>query len=194
MSDSYGQRLIKRLFGEGEPARVQTTLVAERLERSARFEQERKLWLYSGEAHKEIDILRNRYHSDLATPDLFLHRSPQANGFFFNPSIGIKASSFAFLLDYFRDICLETDYQLYNSKRTYEEVPTGVKRSERYYLKPNLDVGLTIPIDQKFGNIQLDLVIINEIPSYLKVMVSVYSDRNYRNAEPFEEFMEGLLA
>ena len=49
------------------------------------------------------------------------------------------------------------------------------------------------PIDQRYGNISLELILYNDKPHYLKLMASVYSDRLYSEPESFSDLVELLF-
>jgi hypothetical protein len=51
-----------------------------------------------------------------------------------------------------------------------------------------------MPLEQKFGNIHVEFLTINDKPDYIKLMANVYSDRNYREAESFENLLVALEA
>jgi hypothetical protein len=44
-----------------------------------------------------------------------------------------------------------------------------------------------------FGNVSIEKVNINDKPSFLKVLVTVYSDHLYQNAKPFDQFIDDLF-
>ncbi len=69
-----------------------------------------------------------------------------------------------------------------------------VETKERYYLKPIINAENTNELfNQRFGNIMVEQVLIDNKPSYLKFMASIYSDRLYTEALGFEELMEAIF-
>jgi hypothetical protein len=44
-----------------------------------------------------------------------------------------------------------------------------------------------------YGNISLEKIRINQQPSYFKLLASVYSDRLYYDAKPFDDLMDRLF-
>lgn len=123
-----------------------------------------------------------------------IYRSPQSNGFYFNAGTGFSTEEFRFLLTLFGEITASLGYTVQTSDRKMTEVETGVRTTERIYLKPSLGTSFEPPIDQRYGNVHLELVLINDAPSYLKVMAHVYMDRNYRAPGSFDEFTGLLLS
>ena len=83
-------------------------------------------------------------------------------------------------------------YRLANSDRRFADQPDEVvKTTERHYLKPPLNT--EPPLDQRYGNVLIELVKENEEPRYLKVMVTTYHDRSYQPAQSFDAFLDALF-
>jgi hypothetical protein len=122
-----------------------------------------------------------------------LYQSPQSNGFYFNAATGFSTEEFRFVLDLFQERTEALGYRKQLAERRYSVKPNGVHCLERCYLKPELSSGIEPPIDQIFGNVHLELVLLNDEASYLKVMAHVYNDRNYLKARPFADFAERLM-
>lgn len=196
MANEFVQSILDKLFGNKSSER-DGNFVSGPLKRESKFSDAFEVWKSSsvsgevlskiGEAYSDV-ALNGRYRQDF-----HFYESPQANGFFINLKLGISEQSFPFLMDLFKERVLASGYTIYTSDRKYREVPTGMKRIDKHYLKPELGVEIETPINQRFGNVLLEYTAINEKPEYLKVMASVYSDRNYRKADTFEELMEVLL-
>ena len=62
----------------------------------------------------------------------------------------------------------------------------------RYYMKPSLKLMTSIPSEQLFGNITLDLILRNEQPFRLLLKANYYSDRNYKAEKDFKDIFEIL--
>ena len=68
------------------------------------------------------------------------------------------------------------------------------KETEKFYFKPPLQLPKEGElISQLYGNISLEKIRINHQPSYFKLLASVYSDRLYYDAKPFDELMDRLF-
>lgn len=191
MAKEFVDRMLKKLFGEKEEStEVEMSPVKEKLSRGEKFLYEFQEWKDSNRSAAVLSRLsslhedvRNGHETDL----LHIHKTPQANGFFFDHRTGIEAEEFSFVLDHFKERALEEGYALYTSEKRYQEKSDSVQEMERHYLKPSLDSSLQTPIDQRYGNILLEYVAYNNKPAYLKVMVSCYSDRNYTEALNFQD-------
>ncbi len=62
----------------------------------------------------------------------------------------------------------------------------------RYYLKPSIKLMTSIPSEQLFGNITLELILRNEKPYRLLLKANYYSDRNYKAEKAFIDIFETL--
>lgn len=198
MSSDFFQSIVRKIFGKDEPEQVAVPLVTEKLVRNGAFAERYAAWKDSADREVALTILRSVW-DDLGANtrrkemDFFKYVSPQSNGFFFNPNLGIPNEVFTYLLDYFKDVLIENGYQLYMSDRRYSDKPQGVECIERHYLKPGMEQGAEFPVNQRFGNIIVEYYRVDDKPSYLKLMANVYSDRNYTKALPFSTLADLLF-
>lgn len=192
-SGNFGSRILKKLFSKSEK---REPLVSGPLSRDERFKANFERWLASDEKEKILLDLQLAYQNsnafDQYNPAFHMYHSRQSNGFFFNEQVPFESDSFAFLLDYFKDVVLSLGYTVYTSDRKYKDLNSGVQRIDRHYLKPLSD-STKPPIDQKFGNVLIELFFLDDEVQYLKLMVNVYSDRSFTEALGFDEFMEVLF-
>jgi len=196
MSDnsSFSSRILKKLFGgknDKEP------LVSGKLVRSEEFLAEYRQWKESSVLHSVLGDLQIAYNKsnafDMYNPAFHVYHSKQANGFFFNTQMRFTKEIYAYLMEYFKETVLDLGYTLYTSDRKLKDKESGVQQIDRHYLKPALS-DTEPPIDQKYGNVLIELFSLDEEIQYLKVMASVYSDRSYKDPKPFLEFMEALFS
>jgi len=195
MSDksSFSSRILKKLFGsksDKEP------LVSGKLERSEDFLAEYNQWKETSILNSVLGDLQIAYNKSNAfgmyNPAFHVYHSQQANGFFFNTQMRFTKEIYSYLMEYFKESVLELGYSIYTSDRKLKDHENGVQQVDRHYLKPSL-TNTEPPIDQKYGNVLIELFTLDEEIQYLKVMVSVYSDRSYQDPKPFLEFMETLF-
>lgn len=197
MASEFVQNIIDKVFGRPNST-SDDNFFSGPLERDAQFEKAFQFWKSSSVSSEVLEKIRSAYE-DVAVNEKFRqdfhqYNSPQANGFFINMRLGISPESFPFLMDLFKERVLECGYSVYTSDRKYKESALGrMKSLDKHYLKPQLGVDIEVPINQRYGNVLLEYTAIDETPEYLKVMASVYSDRNYRKAGAFGELMEVLL-
>lgn len=196
MAEKFVQKILDKLFGSKDESESLRMLDGA-IERSESFEKAFKDWSASSQADDIINNISNIFWNVRRevgfSPGLFVYTSPQANGFYFNSKLEISHSDFEFLLDEFRDRVLEMDYSVYTSDRKYVEVPAGIQRIDKHYLKPNPKTHPNGLANQNYGNVLFELYSLNEEAQYLKCLVTVYSDRTFAEAQPFEVFAECLF-
>ncbi len=198
MAHDFFNDLMRKVFPSRKSAASKGEhLLSEPLKRSESFMEQFLEWMQSPRCDAVLESLRE--HIQLAREKGFgnrplqIYESPQSNGFYFNPQLGLADEEFAFVLEHFRALCLSEGYEQKLAERKYTENAQGVRKMDRYYLKPRLDRNLELPLDQLYGNVHLELHFLNEQVSYLKVMAHVYQDSNYKTAGDFEEFCEKLF-
>jgi hypothetical protein len=198
MPKDFVDRIFNKLFkGREESSDEEMAPIKEKLVRGEKYLEEFEAWVNSDRKSIILDRLAREY-ADLEKgkrPDMFhIHKSPQADGFFFDERMGISVKEFSYLLDYFKEQTLDQGYTLYSSERHSIDKSESVQTVERHYLKPDLGRDLTTPIDQKYGNVLMEYVAYDAKPAYLKVMVTSYSDRSYSKALDFPAFAEKLFS
>ncbi|HKK39042.1 MAG TPA: hypothetical protein VJ949_06475 [Cryomorphaceae bacterium] len=198
MAKEFVDRMLKKLFGEKEESsQEEMAPVKEKLTRGEKFLFEFQEWKDSNRSAAVLSRLSSLHHdvrNGRETDLLHIHKTPQANGFFFDQRTGVEAEEFSFVLDHFKERALEEGYTIYTSEKRYQEKSDYVQEVERHYLKPTIDPSMETPIDQRYGNILLEYVAYNNNPAYLKVMVSCYSDRNYTEALDFQVLAAKLFS
>ncbi len=197
MPADFFTNLVNRIFPEKESEDDKLPLVTEPLERSIKYKHAYEAWYGSDRFAGMMAALAEQKTSahtlGLQNQAFQLYESPQSNGFYFNTAMNFSTDEFRFVLDHFCEVTKELGYRPQIAERRYSERPNGVHCMERYYLKPELPATFEPPLDQRYGNVHLELVLLNEQPSYLKVMAHVYQDRNYLEALPFAPFAERLF-
>ncbi len=120
-----------------------------------------------------------------------LFNSRQSNGFYVLCDGFLEEEESIFILEFLKDKMIELGYYMNHSSKDIYEQSGNIKTLISYYLKPKLS-GFNFPLEQGFGNIHLEFLMINNKPDYLKLMANVYSDRNYKESESFEALLEAL--
>ncbi len=97
------------------------------------------------------------------------------------------------LFDLLKEKLRDVSYRSSNSSsRTYNR-PNWVERLDRHYLKPPIVfIEDGVQMDQRFGNVTIELLFRNDKPHQLKFSATSYNDRNYKKAESFDGLMEVL--
>jgi len=195
MSDSgnFTSRILNKLFSKKSN---KEPLVSGKLERSDRYEQNYSGWVESqvGNILSELQQAYNKSNArGLYNPAFHVYNSDQSNGFFFNYHMEFESEEFSYLLDYFKETVVDLGYTVYTSDTKYKDLESGVQKIDRHYLKPTQE-GSEMPMDQKYGNVLIELFVLNDEVQYLKLMANIYSDRNFTEPKPFSEFLEKLLS
>jgi hypothetical protein len=160
--------------------------------------EEVKSWLKSEEAREFFALVYKNYHFKRTNiqefPEVHVFSSPYANGFAlsFDPPFNPKSFSMLFLAFSLR--ILDLGYRQVSLDRKFEEINDQVKVTEKFYFKPpiqNLSGGELI--SQLYGNLALEKITINNQPSYIKLLATVYSDRLYQDAGSFDDLMDRLF-
>lgn len=155
-------------------------------------------WQESEESKEIFARVYKSYHFKRAqineSPQVHVFSSPYANGFAVSYDFPLEQESFSLLFLAFSRRILALGYVQISLDRKIEEVNEQVKATEKFYFKPPLhhpDSGSLIP--QLFGNITLEKITINNQPSYIKLLATVYSDRLFEDAESFDNLMDRLF-
>jgi hypothetical protein len=153
----------------------------------------------SSEASKTLyDLVYRNYHYKRAqineSPEVHVFSSVYANGFALSFGPPLDSNSFSLLFLGLSRRIIALGYEQVSLDRKLEEVNEQVKETEKFYFKPPLQLPKEGElISQLYGNISLEKIRINQQPSYFKLLASVYSDRLYYDAQPFDDLMDRLF-
>jgi hypothetical protein len=155
-------------------------------------------WMITPEATQLFALIFRNYHYKRAQineqPELHVFSSDYANGFAVSYDPPLNPHSFSLLFLALSRQILGLGYEQVSLDRKLEEVNDQVKTTEKFYFKPPLQLPKAGElISQLYGNIALEKITIDNQPSYLKLLATVYSDRLYHNAQPFDELMDRLF-
>ncbi|EON76323.1 hypothetical protein ADIS_3451 [Lunatimonas lonarensis] len=157
-----------------------------------------RAWIASDRGEELMGLVYNNYHLKTVgvnkKPEVHILNSPYANGLAISFQDPLSPSDFNHLFFAFGDRLLALGYHRVSLDRKLEELTDRVRITEKLYYKPPFSSGsLDQPIDQLFGNVAIEKIQVDNEPSYLKVLVTVYSDRMYLPALPFRDFVERLF-
>lgn len=194
---SFFDRIIKKILPT-QP-NPQQPLVTELLKRTQLQEKVYKEWLNDHQHISLLESIAKAYYlkrENLAS-DLTVHlfESPYANGFAITyDEQNMGKQDLMFLSDYFKDTLLTLDYSLRSAQREITDKISFVSTVERYYLKPAAKQNAADNlINQLYGNLLFENVLIDEKPSYLKVLSTVYADRSFTSALNFDDLVQILF-
>ena len=157
-----------------------------------------EIWDHSEDSKALYDLVYRNYHYKRAqineNPEVHVFSSVYANGFALSYSPPLDLNSFSLLFLGLSRRIIALGYEQVSLDRKLEEVNDQVKETEKFYFKPPLQLPQEGElISQLYGNISLEKIRINQQPSYFKLLASVYSDRLYYDAKPFDELMDRLF-
>jgi hypothetical protein len=155
-------------------------------------------WMESEEGKGALAKVYNNLHLKKAgitdKPTLHILASPYANGFAVTYEHPFTSKIFQQLFFTFGQRMLALGYQRVSLDRKMKELQDSVQITEKLYFKPPLSsASLSQKIDQLFGNVTIEKVSLDDKPSFLKVLVTVYADHLYLPAKPFDDFVERLF-
>ena len=160
--------------------------------------QDLETWNESEASKTLYDLVYRNYHYKRAqineSPEVHVFSSVYANGFALSYGPPLDPNSFSLLFLGLSRRIIALGYEQVSLDRKLEEVNEQVKETEKFYFKPPLQLPKEGElISQLYGNISLEKIRINQQPSYFKLLASVYSDRLYYDAKPFDDLMDRLF-
>lgn len=189
---SFFDQIINKIFPKEKKNVILTNEVLKRSQHEFDSYDE---WHASDVSKEILDKIFRAYHlkkTDIKDPiPIALFESDKANGFAIANCSTLLDSDYKMLLEYFKKQILSIGYRQSGSNRKVTAEQDRVITKEFYYLKPPIQ--MEPPINQRYGNISLELILYDEKPHYLKLMASVYSDRLYSEPENFSDLVEKLF-
>ncbi len=191
---AFFDQIYARLFPKGKKE-AEPVVIDQVLKRSDSYLDRYRKWRGSEEAEELVHDVLQSYQSALdgveRIPALLLHRSTNSNGFAIAYDREYDQSTFPFLLEFLADKIKDLGYRAVMNRQTLKERGNDVEKKEMYYLKPK--PGFVEPIDQKFGNVQIEFVAFNEQPARIKLIANTYSDRKYTTPGSFDTLISKIL-
>ncbi|KAA9339744.1 hypothetical protein F0P96_03765 [Hymenobacter busanensis] len=110
----------------------------------------------------------------------------------YDPQIGPE--NFRHLFDLIRDRVQALGYHLASSDLRIRQHPRYTEAIAKHFLKPlPTDCPETGRCQQRFGTIAVDLVTLNGLPGFIRVMANVIDDGMFCPAFSFDELMEAVF-
>ena len=197
---SFFDKIIHQLFPKSEQKSSNSNkpMVSEPLKRKDVERKQYFEWQNSG--HYKLlweqfhHAYQTRLRNEMGTWEIHLLQMPAANGIALSFPANMKAQEFQHIFDLLKDKVLSLNYKLVNADRQLYDKKTYVETKEKYYLKPTIDFQDTNQLyDQCYGNILIEYIQIDQQPSYLKLVASIYSDRLYTQALSFDALMDHIF-
>ncbi|EIM74565.1 hypothetical protein A3SI_15663 [Nitritalea halalkaliphila LW7] len=193
MAGSFIDDLFGKLFPKKQPLNVKENFTRSEGQQAALEE-----WLDGEEGAYYMDLIQKNYHfktSGMSSkPEVHLLRTPYANGFAVTYESPLTPEAFSHIFFALGRKIKAMGYRQVSLDRKMREINNQVQTTEKYYFKPPLSAAdLSEKIDQLYGNISVEKITVDDKPSFLKLMVTVYSDHLYQEARSFDDFIEVLF-
>jgi hypothetical protein len=182
-------RLLKNLFGRGK-----AVVVHEPLRLSAAELQDFSNW-----ASGSVPALMDRFIKDelfglqaglRPSDSVHLLSSPSSAALIVYGAEPYEPDDFRRYFHLLGDRVRQLGYRRVNADRLIEEKKSSIETRLRIYLKPCFSSSM--PLDQKYGNVLLELIQVDREVQYFKLQACWYSDRSWCEALPFEELLEKI--
>lgn len=189
---SYFDSIYNKVFGTKSATPI---IVNEVIKRSQRFLNNFHAWKSSEVSHELLNEVWQSYFWKKKgidkNPQVYILESNYSNGISINYESKYDRKSFHFLFDYLADQVKKLDYRLVMSRLTIEEKGQIVETKELHYLKPKRS--FVEPIDQKYGNVQIEYKMVDDHPDSIRVIANGYPDRNYQEVKNFDELAKHIF-
>lgn len=190
---------VKSVFQQAEQSSPAQPAIHEVISREAASEVAYERWkntaakermlAWLSEQHR---VFKGRGRQDEAVDFL---DTPSTKGFvvhFFQTQYSKEEVIFFF--DYLKELILALNYRSQISDRRIFSRNQWVETQERHYLKPRNTFTAGEKIDQKFGNITLELEFRDDQVRNLRLRATIYKDALYEEADGFSALMAALVA
>ncbi|MFT6865444.1 MAG: hypothetical protein ACJA08_000262 [Cyclobacteriaceae bacterium] len=171
-------------------------ILHEVLKRSQRYTTDYERWKNSDLPalllNDVADSLRMKLEGLIRIPEVYQFSGDYSNGIAITYNSQIDEQHFHFLFDLFAERVKELGYRTSISDLIVTDKKGYVESKEKHYLKTKIS-NIT-PIDQKFGNVIIELILIDDKPSFIRFMAHAYNDRLYKTPDNFKHLAEYLLA
>ena len=190
---SFFDQIHRSLFPRKE--QKNQVLVHELIKRGKKYTAGYNAWTTSAKLPEVVKAVASSYQLKAQgiekKPDVHLFRSEYGNGFAISYSSQVNSDEFRYFFDWLADSIEQIGYRRSNSDVTIIDKGKLVETREKHYLKPISDG--RIPITQRYGNILIEYILIDDEPSFIKLVANIYNDRSYSKPEKFENLAEYLF-
>ena len=195
---AFFDEVFKKLFPKKTNGNYPYVLLNELIERSKRTQVSYQKWLKDPKQNTLLKTVQNaiafKKQGIVSNPKVHLFHSKCANGFALSYAENFGKDIFLFLFEYFKDKVLSLGYVLNLKQKTLTDFKDYIETKEKYYLKPRkVSRNQSYPLPQLYGNILIEQVLIDDKPSYIKVLSTVYQDSLFQPAEDYRDFLQLLF-
>lgn len=197
MSDFWKQ--IKKLFQTAESSSPSNPLIHEVIQRSEQEKEDYQYWKNTLVCKRLISWLHEQYAIYQVLPDdideaIDFLNTPSAKGFVIHfHKTQYSQRDVTHLLDYLKEKVLDLNYRpQISDTRTYNR-SKWVEQVQRHYLKPSPSVRTEGKLNQRFGNIKIELFFRDNAVYNLQFSATTYKDSLFNEADEFKKLMMELL-
>lgn len=192
------REIMRQVFPQPEAVmKGKIPVISEPVSRSRDFANQFLEWKSSGQFNGIGNLVRSSQHTDFNLSDEYLeighYRDRGIEGIVIRRLSYLNADEFRFLFDLLKEKVIGLDYRLYHGITESIEEEGKINTKEEYYLKPAVR-NRSFPLEQGYGNITLQLNLLNERFRYLKIISNTYAGFNYKEPRPFTELLEILFS
>jgi hypothetical protein len=197
----FFDRIIDQIFAV-KRKHPHLPLIEEPLERNEAYRQSYFRWLNEGKQQPLAFVVWEAWNrkKQKETSDLAVHLFQQngANGLAISYNHDIGPEAFQHFFDWLRDRMLLLGYKHSTSDRRIFDRQTYVETVEKHYLKPPLSLEmegtkLKNLCDQRYGNVLVEYVLVDNQPSFIRFMANYYEDHLYTKALSFDDLVAEIL-
>ncbi len=191
---SFFESVYNKVFKRNSPANK--VILHEVIKRSSKYHESFNQWKNSARADSFLQHVSKAYEFKKMKirDELEVHvlDSDYSNGFAitYNPYIDIN--HFQYFFDLLAERVNGAGYFYSNSDLMISEKINYLEAKEKHYLKPRQEK-IVNPIVQKYGNVLIEYVKIDDKPSFIRLMANIYSDRLYEKAYDFSDLIQILF-
>ncbi|WP_448520015.1 hypothetical protein [Rhodoflexus sp.] len=196
---SFFDNIFNQLFPKRLPSHL--PVIEEALVRDENYRNQIFRWQNSG-AHRKLayevwEAWQLKKEKQVTDFQVHLLKTDGSNGIAltYHPRIGSEA--FQFFFDHLKEQALQIGYKLYTSDRRIFLRADYSETIEKHYLKPPIDLrvedGAVQRCNQRYGNIIIEYIQINDRPSFIRLMAHYYEDQLYLKPLPFDELLQEIL-
>ncbi len=189
---------IKRMFRETEESSPVRPYVHEELVRTEPEQIVYEQWKNSLDRRRMLNNLSDEYATHQIDAVQVDHAmdfldTPSMKGFVIHTKTGkYEQQDLVFLFDYLKEKVLQNGYTNYMSDRRIYQRGKGMEMVERHYLKPRTLLQENKKINQRFGNVRIELLYRNDALINLQFSATGYSDHLFKDASDFKDLMSLL--
>ncbi|MGM0566845.1 MAG: hypothetical protein ACQESX_08835 [Bacteroidota bacterium] len=190
-------QLLNKIFPQKSTVEQGKTAFSGRLERAESYKKDYETWKSSGRIKEILSILRKELEDSLKSGEptniLGVHEGKGFTGIYMKNDDLLESREYPFLLDYFHEKIKELNYQPYHSIEDQKPQNGYITSKQMHYLKPKLS-SFEPPYNQEYGNITLELELMDDKPRFLKAFTTHYNGFDYAKPKPANELFRILVA